>query len=168
MGCSFHDETGQLHPVIMGSYGIGVGRLLACVAEEHHDENGLVWPVSVAPYPVHLVRLSGKTGAVDEVADRLYAGLRDAGLEPLYDDRSESAGVKFMDADLIGLPLRLTVSERALKGGGVEFKLRSAPEKWIVPLDEAQGVTQVIARAGAEIETLQAILCEKMKRIPYR
>ncbi len=136
-GCTFRDESGQSHPVIMGSYGIGVGRLLACVAEEHHDDQGLCWPASVAPFPVHLVQMAGRGSSQPEsVAADLAARLEAAGLEPLYDDRSESAGVKFMDADLIGLPLRLTVSERSLKQGGVEFKPRTSEEKQIVPLEE--------------------------------
>jgi prolyl-tRNA synthetase len=137
MGCRFLDELGQSHPVIMGSYGIGVGRLLACLAEEHHDEHGLCWPAAVAPYPVHMVRLSGKTGAADAAAEDLALRLQAAGLEPLYDDRAESAGVKFMDADLLGMPLRITVSERALKQGGVEFKPRKSGEVSVVPLEEA-------------------------------
>ncbi len=136
LGCTFLDKDGQTKPVIMGSYGIGVGRLLACVAEEHHDDHGLVWPVTVAPYQVHLVLLHGKgTPQAGETADNLYADLQTAGIEVLYDDRDESPGVKFNDADLIGLPIRLTVSERALAQGGVEMKLRSQQEKSILPLD---------------------------------
>lgn len=136
LGCSFTAENGEQKPVIMGSYGIGVGRLLACIAEEHHDEHGLTWPAAVAPYPVHLVLLRSKSGnAPDLAADRLAEALTRAGLEPLVDDRYESPGVKFNDADLIGLPVRITVSERALAQGGVEFKLRTGSEKWIVPLD---------------------------------
>jgi prolyl-tRNA synthetase len=120
----------------MGSYGIGVGRLLACIAEEHHDEKGLIWPESIAPYPVHLVALAGKSPQVGKTADDIYQRLCQAGVEPLYDDRLESPGVKFADADLIGLPLRLTVSERSLKAGGVEFKHRVGGEPWIVPLEQ--------------------------------
>ncbi len=138
MGCYFNAENGESLPVIMGSYGIGVGRLLACIAEEHHDDKGLVWPSAVAPYPLHMVVLGmpgSKTGQPEAMAVDLETRLQAAGLEALVDDRPESAGVKFMDADLIGLPLRLTVSERALKQGGVEFKRRSADEKWIVPLE---------------------------------
>ena len=91
LGCTFLDRDGQQKPVIMGSYGIGVGRLLACVAEEHHDEHGLIWPVTVAPYQVHLVLLRGKnTPQAAETADLLYTDLQAAGLEVLYDDRDES------------------------------------------------------------------------------
>ncbi len=135
MGCRFLDEQGQSHPVIMGSYGIGVGRLLACLAEAYHDERGLCWPAAVAPYPVHIVRLSGKSGTVDAAADELDQRFQGAGLEPLYDDRSESAGVKFMDADLMGMPVRITISERSLKQGGVEFKQRTDNEVTVIPLE---------------------------------
>jgi prolyl-tRNA synthetase len=143
LGCTYLDETGAAKPVIMGSYGIGVGRLLACVAEEHHDERGLIWPESIAPYAVHLVVLAGKTMDTTGIAESLEKQLTEAGLEPLFDDRAESAGVKFNDADLIGLPLRITVSERALKQGGVEFKRRDGGEPWIVPVEEVvQAVRQ--------------------------
>lgn len=135
LGCTYLDEAGTARAVVMGSYGIGVGRLLACVAEEHHDERGLIWPESIAPFPVHLVVLPGKTTDTWSVAETIEKELIQAGLEPLLDDRPESAGVKFNDADLIGIPLRITVSERALKQGGVEFKRRGGGEAWIVPMD---------------------------------
>ncbi len=151
MGVTFVDEQGQPHHVIMGSYGIGVGRLLACLAEEHHDERGLCWPVSVAPYPIHLVRLSGKSGAPDAAADELYQSLCQAGLEPLYDDRAESPGVKFMDADLIGIPLRITVSDRGLKQGCVEFKPRKSGEAFLVPVEQA------IERANQMLASFQRL-----------
>jgi len=150
MGCTFLDKDGNEKPVIMGSYGIGSGRLLACIAEEHHDEKGLIWPVSVAPYQVHLVSLTGKGDPNTlQHADQLYADLQAEGIEVLYDDREESPGVKFNDADLIGLPLRLTVRERAFKQGGVEFKRRDSPEKIIVPKDK------VISTVIEELNRLQ-------------
>ncbi|HNT53503.1 MAG TPA: proline--tRNA ligase [Anaerolineaceae bacterium] len=142
--CGFSDENGQIQSIIMGSYGIGIGRLLGCIAEEHHDDFGLCWPAAVAPYPVHLTLLSGKNGEPDAAALKLAAELAAAGLEPLFDDRTESAGVKFADADLIGLPLRITVSERALKQGGVEFKQRRAGERFIVPLADAVNAARAI------------------------
>ncbi len=149
LGCTFQDADGQEKPVVMGSYGIGVGRLLACIAEAHHDEHGLIWPVSVAPYLVHLTVLAGKGSTTTlETADRLYQELIEAELEPLYDDRLESPGVKFNDADLIGLPIRLTVSERALQAGGVEIKCRDRSEKEIIPME------QVIKRVRAELEAM--------------
>ncbi len=153
LGCTFLDKDGQQKPVIMGSYGIGVGRLLACVAEEHHDEHGLVWPVTVAPCQVHLVLLRGKNAPqAEETADKLYAELQAAGIEVLYDDRDESPGVKFNDADLIGCPVRVTVSERALAQGGTEVKLRREQAKLIVPVERtAPHLRSVLVALGAEI-----------------
>ncbi|HOV06647.1 MAG TPA: proline--tRNA ligase [Anaerolineaceae bacterium] len=134
--CTFLDENGCSQSVIMGSYGIGLGRLLACVAEEHHDEHGLIWPAAIAPYPVHLVLLPGREVDTSALAATLEQDLIAAGFEPLFDDREESAGVKFNDADLIGLPLRLTVSERAFKQGGVELKDRATGITEILPVGE--------------------------------
>jgi prolyl-tRNA synthetase len=150
LNCTFLDENGSSRPVIMGSYGIGVGRLMACVAEEHHDERGLVWPASIASYPVHLVVLSGREVDTNVIAAGVEGSLTAAGFEPLVDDREESAGVKFNDADLIGLPIRLTISERAFKQGGVELKLRSSEEARIIPVeqvvDEVRSTISVFTR----------------------
>ncbi len=144
LGCRYTDGEGQEHPVVMGSYGIGVGRLLACIAEEHHDEYGLIWPLSVAPFHVYLVTLpSGEA-----VSEQLYAALWAAGVEVLHDDRPERAGVKFYDADLIGIPIRLTVGQRSLEAGGVELKLRHRPEKQLIPPAE------VVAAVQAEMSNL--------------
>ena len=144
-GASFLNEDGRRKPVVMGSYGIGLGRLLACIAEEHHDENGLIWPVSVAPYHVHIV-----AAEVGEMADGLYERLISAGVEVLYDDRRESLGVKFKDADLIGAPIRLTLTPRSLQRGGVEIKARSDAEGSIVSTDE---VVSVVKGKIADLET---------------
>ena len=102
LDANFLDRDGSSKPVIMGSYGIGVGRLLACIAEEHNDDNGLSWPVSVAPYHVHIVALE----SLDETSTDLYEKLWAEGIEVLYDDRRESLGTKFKDADLLGVPVR--------------------------------------------------------------
>jgi prolyl-tRNA synthetase len=154
LGATFLNEAGEAQPIIMGSYGIGVGRLLACAAEEYHDDHGLIWPVSLAPYPVHLVVLSSKDGSAEAAADRLYEDLVKAGLEPLYDDRDERAGVKFNDADLIGLPLRVTVSSRSLENGGFEFKRRDREERGIVQAAEAVNVIQeTLSTLQNELET---------------
>ena len=131
-GATYLDPDGNSKPIVMGSYGIGVGRLLACVAEEHHDERGLRLPVSIAPYPVHLTVLRGSDSPAGEAAERVYAELEAAGIGVLFDDRGERPGVQFADADLIGLPLRLTVSERSLGAGGVELKPRDAEASRIV------------------------------------
>jgi prolyl-tRNA synthetase len=162
LGCTFLDRDGQARPVVMGSYGIGTGRLLACIAEEHHDEQGLAWPVSVAPYQVHLVLLRGKMAPqAEETAERLYADLQAAGIEVLYDERDESPGVKFNDADLIGLPVRLTVSERALGQGGIEMKLREAAEKAVVP------TAGTIARVREALQTLEAAIASTVTPVEY-
>lgn len=139
MGCFYQDEAGERKPVIMGSYGIGVGRLLACLAEEYNDENGLILPITSAPYQVHLVSLL-KEG--DE-AEKVYAELTAQGVEVLYDDRKESPGVKFADADLIGLPIRITVGNRTLKEGRVEVKLRSNLEETI-HIERGQLASEVV------------------------
>ncbi len=136
LGCTFQDENGENQPVIMGSYGIGVGRLLACAAEEHHDEFGLCLPASIAPYQVHIVVLNGKTIDTLQKAEEIARHLEQYGLEVLLDDRPESAGVKFNDADLIGLPIRLTVSEKAFAQGGVEYKLRKSKDRQIIPHED--------------------------------
>jgi prolyl-tRNA synthetase len=170
LGCYFLDQDGESKPVVMGSYGIGSGRLLACIAEEHHDDYGLIWPISVAPYPVHLVLLRPKgsqagseaTGEVPLQAERLAGKLEAAGIPALYDDRDESPGVKFNDADLIGLPIRLTVSERALKQGGVEFKRRDRPEKSILPLD---GLVEAVQE---QIKTLEGELEAGLVQVPFQ
>ncbi len=125
MNCTYQDENGSRKPVIMGSYGIGVGRLLACLAENYCDDKGLCLPISVAPMQVHLVSLV-KDPAMGE---SLYNQLTQAGIDVLYDDRKESAGVKFADADLIGLPIRITLGNRSLKEGKVEVKVRSNLEE---------------------------------------
>ena len=149
MDCYFLDEDGTRKPVIMGSYGIGVGRLLASVAEEHHDEAGLVWPASIAPYTVHLVALKGGQEAADSIHDELEA----AGIDVLYDDRGESAGVTFNDADLLGFPIRLTVSKRSLEAGGVETKLRHETERGSVARGDV--VQWVLAAREALVRPLE-------------
>mgnify|MGYP002681162191 FL=1 len=150
LGCTYLDKNGQSQPVIMGSYGIGLGRLIACVAEEHHDERGLTWPVSLAPFPVHVVVLKGKEMDSEALAARVENALRDAGLEPLVDDREESAGVKFNDADLIGLPLRITVSERSFRAGGLEIKPRRGGETVVVPMENLVVEVQRLVNALEE------------------
>jgi prolyl-tRNA synthetase len=135
LGANYLAEDGTERPIVMGSYGIGIGRLLACIAEEHHDERGLVWPVSVAPFAVHVCALGDDVlAAAESVAQQL----EDAGLDVLLDDRGERPGVQFTDAELIGCPVRLTVSKRSLAAGGVEATLRADGEggREIVPPDE--------------------------------
>jgi prolyl-tRNA synthetase len=127
-GAMYLGEDGERHPIVMGSYGIGVGRNVACVVEAHHDEKGIVWPEEVAPYAAHLVAIgAAKEPRVTEVADRLHEIAQGAGYwrDILYDDRDESPGVKFTDAELLGMPWILTVSPRSLAAGGVEVTERA-------------------------------------------
>jgi len=124
VGAGFLDQDGKPRPIQMGSYGIGVGRTLQCVAEAHHDEDGLIWPISIAPFDVHLVALRGG----EAMAEKIYEDLRSAGIDVLFDDRNERPGVKFADADLIGIPIRLTAGRRGAEQGGVELKLRAESE----------------------------------------
>jgi prolyl-tRNA synthetase len=157
LGAEFLDQDGVSRPVIMGSYGIGSGRLLACIAEEHRDENGLIWPITVAPYQVHLLALKGAA----EEAEKVYEQLTAIGMEVLFDDRQESPGVMFADADLIGLPIRLTVSKRSLEKGGAEMKRRDKQEAVLVPIDT------VVDAVREEISALEEAVDDLMVKIPY-
>lgn len=160
LNCNFADETGKLQPVVMGSYGIGVGRLLACVAEEHRDQFGLALPISVSPFDVNMVLLAKKE-ETKQKAEALYAELQAAGIEVLFDDRDAAAGVKFTDADLRGMPLRITISDKSLEKGGVELKHRKAGKDFIlVPLVEIVGTLKV------EIAKLHTALKESADKSP--
>jgi prolyl-tRNA synthetase len=136
LGASFIDTSGVSRPIVMGCYGIGVGRLLAAAIEQNHDDKGIIWPVSIAPYQVYLCPLYREKSRVSDVTETLYAKLEAAGLEVLLDDREESPGVKFNDADLLGIPVRVTVSPRTLEKDSVEVKLRSKKDAEIVPLEK--------------------------------
>ncbi len=161
MGATYADEDGIEHPVVMGSYGIGIGRALACVAEAHNDDFGLIWPISVAPYHVHVVALGPEGSEARVVADQLHEDLVAAGIEVLYDDRDRSPGIKFNDADLIGLPLRITVASRGLAKGAVEFKLRRDRGRDFVPLGEA------IPEIRARLEALHAEINATVVEAPF-
>jgi prolyl-tRNA synthetase len=137
LGATFLDHDGQLRPVVMGCYGIGTERLLAAVVEANHDEHGIIWPRELTPYQAHLVALGIDRPDVSEAAERLYDELRGAGIDVLFDDREESPGVKFNDADLLGMPLRLTVSARTLAQASVELKRRAETQSELVPLGNA-------------------------------
>jgi len=123
----------------MGCYGIGISRLVATIIEQHHDDSGIIWPLSVAPYPVHIVQV-GESDAVREASARIERELKEAGIEALVDDRNERPGVKFKDADLIGIPLRVTIGDRGLASGQVELKERTQADPkqvTLLPLEEA-------------------------------
>ena len=147
LGAHFLDRGGQRRPLVMGCYGIGVGRLLAAAVEQNHDNKGIIWPPPIAPFNVHLCALSQENVQVRETADSLYQELEHGGLSVLYDDRPESPGVKFNDADLLGMPLRLTVSPRTLNLQSVEVKKRKEQEVRLVKLEEAlPAVREALAR----------------------
>ena len=136
-GAYYPNQEGNQHPIIMGCYGIGIGRLLAATIEQHHDENGIIFPLPIAPYQVSLTALNMQDRAVADEAETLYSELQDENIQALYDDRLESAGVKFNDADLLGLPVRLVVSPRNLRQNIVEVKRRSESQASAVPRDLA-------------------------------
>jgi prolyl-tRNA synthetase len=127
MNATFVDEKGEQKPIIMGCYGIGINRTMAAIIEQNHDEKGIIWPISIAPYKVIVVPVSMKDDEQVKVAEEIYNKLNDMGIEVLIDDRDERAGVKFNDADLIGIPIRITVGKK-IKDGIVEFKLRNSSE----------------------------------------
>ncbi|HBG36612.1 MAG TPA: proline--tRNA ligase [Treponema sp.] len=148
MGVSFLDENGKLQTPTMGCYGIGVDRSLASIIEEHHDENGIVWPMNIAPYQVVIVPIK-YNGQMKEIADNLYEGLRKEGIEVLLDDRDERPGVKFKDMDLIGIPVRVLVGEKNLPN--VEIKERNKSSADLVLVEEAKDfVTKLVKEALAK------------------
>ena len=124
LGATFLDENGKEKPLIMGCYGIGVSRTMAAAIEQFHDENGIIWPVAIAPFEVVIVPINAKDEAQMQVAEKLYADMKNAGIDVLLDDRKDRAGVKFKDADLIGYPVRITVSPKLLDENEVEIKVR--------------------------------------------
>jgi len=135
LGAYFLDKDGNSKPIIMGCYGIGLGRLLAAAIEQNHDDKGIIWPLPIAPYQVYLCSIKADDANVAAKAEKLYNDLTAAGIEVLFDDRPESPGVKFNDADLIGLPLRIVISPRTLKDNGVEVKWRKDKETRNLPLE---------------------------------
>jgi prolyl-tRNA synthetase len=151
LGARFLDEHGHERPIVMGSYGIGVERIIAAFIEQNHDEHGICWIPAIAPYHVHLLALGiERSDAVRQHSDKLYSSLWAAGVEVLYDDREESAGVKFNDADLLGLPLQLIVSARGLEAGTVELKERRSGRRHHVALAEAVDKVAELLRALQE------------------
>jgi prolyl-tRNA synthetase len=137
MNARYLDERGTSQPFIMGCYGLGITRALACILEQHRDADGILWPRSVAPFSYHLLS-AGTDEAICRAAEAVYAALGER--DTLYDDRALSAGVKFKDADLLGMPLRITVSARSLAAGGAELRIRASGETRIVALDKVAKV----------------------------
>ena len=145
LGANYLDQDGQHQPIMMGCYGIGVGRLLAAAIEQNHDDKGIAFPAPIAPYQVHLVGLNLADEQVAEEAERLYQELQDQGIEVLFDDRTDqTAGVKLNDVDLLGLPVRLVVSPRNMKAGVVEFKQRLDETSSLVPTGEVVATLQAL------------------------
>jgi prolyl-tRNA synthetase len=144
LNCTFLDETGKQNACLMGCYGIGINRIVASAIEIGNDENGIIWPISIAPFEVIIVAVNYDDPDVAKAADSIYDKLTEAGVEVLLDDRDERAGVKFKDADLIGIPVRVTVGKKALAEENVELKLRS--EKDIQKV--------AVAVAAAKVQTL--------------
>ena len=134
LGAKFLDENGKESPIIMGSYGIGIERIIACHIEQNHDENGILWDRAIAPFDLHLIAVSARSPQVTETSEALYSDLTRCGLEVLYDDRKEtSPGFKFKDADLLGMPYQVIVGEKNLAGGNIEIKERRTGHRTIVP-----------------------------------
>jgi prolyl-tRNA synthetase len=136
MGAMFLDESGKENPLIMGSYGIGVERVMACYVEQHNDERGMIWDKTLAPFQIHLISLNAKKLEVVKVADKLYENLSSVGYDVLYDDRDAQAGFKFNDADLLGMPVQIIVGEKKLNEGKVEIKIRKSNERFEVELEK--------------------------------
>jgi prolyl-tRNA synthetase len=159
LGATYADEAGVSHPIVMGSYGIGVGRAVACIAEAHHDEKGLSWPISISPFDAQVAIVgANKDPKVTEIALALEAEAEAAGIELLVDDRAETPGVKFADAELIGAPWMITISPRSLEAGGAEVTRRSTGERNVLPIGtvlDAIRAAQASDRAAVEAELLK-------------
>jgi prolyl-tRNA synthetase len=144
MDCRFQDAEGEEQPMIMGCYGLGVGRTLAAAVEQNHDDNGILWPLPLAPYEVVLVVLNADKPELVEAAEGLYTELHDAGVDVLFDDRPERPGVKFNDMDLIGFPVRVVLGKRGLEAGEVELSLRKDGEKRPTPISDMVPAVQAM------------------------
>ena len=143
---SYLDENGQENLMVMGCYGVGVSRTMAAAIEQHHDDDGIIWPVSIAPYQVVIVPINIKDEAQMTLCEKLYEELKSAGVEVVFDDRDERSGVKFKDADLIGYPVRITIGPKALKENSVEVKVRRTKESMLYPLGEhIESIRQLLA-----------------------
>ncbi|MBA7702351.1 Proline--tRNA ligase [subsurface metagenome] len=146
LGANFMDASGISHPIIMGCYGIGLERMIAAAIEQNHDDKGIIWPLPIAPYQIYLCPLYRENSQVAGVAEKLYAELEAQGLEVLFDDRNESPGIKFNDADLLGIPFRLTVSPRSLEKNSAELKKRAEKQFELLPLEGVAGKIKEMVR----------------------
>lgn len=148
LGAKYLDDNGEEHPIIMGSYGIGITRTPQAALEKYNDDKGIIWPVGIAPYLVEIIPLNLDKENISAAAEQIYAQLNEAGIDVLMDDRPERAGVKFNDADLIGMPVRITIGDKSLKDGNVEVKLRSSDQVDLVAVADVvpyvKKVTQMV------------------------
>ncbi len=152
IGCNFLDDSGKGNPCLMGCYGIGINRIVASAIEAANDENGIIFPISIAPFEVIIVSVNQDDTDVVQAGEKIYNELKSKGIEVLLDDRDERAGVKFKDADLIGIPVRITVGKKALQTGNVEIKLRTEPKPTLIPVDTA------VAKTIEMVDTLKSRL----------
>ena len=156
LGATFLDSKGEKRPIVMGSYGIGIERIVAAAIEQNHDDNGIIWPLNLSPYTVHILQLDRSKEQVRTVGEKLYSLLQQNGIETLIDDREESPGKKFKDADLIGFPFRITVGARCLKAGNVEMKPRW--EKGAIPVRQSDVLAMVEKMIDEEKTKIEASL----------
>ena len=138
------DEKGEEHPIVMGSYGIGVERIMACYVEQNHDDKGIIWNKVLAPFDIHLIALNMKNENVVTSADKIYNDLKNAGYEVLFDDRDAAAGFKFNDADLLGMPIQIVIGEKKLKDGKCEMKIRKTGERFDVEMSELNSKLKIV------------------------
>jgi prolyl-tRNA synthetase len=148
MGATYLDAEGRERPIEMGCYGIGISRLVAAAIEQNHDANGILWPISIAPFHVLLLPISYKDNAIREATDKLYQELQHQGIEVLLDDRDERPGVKFKDADLVGIPLRVTIGAKSLERGCIELRWRHDGKTDEIPVaDSAKSLHAILTQA---------------------
>lgn len=147
MAANYLDENGKEQPLVMGCYGIGINRTVAAIIEQHNDENGIVWPMEIAPYKVVVMAANMKNQRQVEKAEEIYEALKKESIDAILDDRNERVGVKFKDADLIGIPIRITVGKR-IDENIVEFKLRSKTECDEIELSELLGKVNISIKEG--------------------
>ena len=143
---NYLDKDNQLHPVQMGCYGIGIGRIIASVIEQNHDEKGIIWPMNIAPFKVAIVLIDKKNDLQSEVAEKLYADLTASGIDTVLDDRDERVGVKFNDMELIGIPIRITVGKK-VNDGELEIKLRDESDNRMCKIEEAEDLVKNIIKS---------------------
>lgn len=156
LGATFLDSQGEKKPIVMGSYGIGLERIVAAAIEQNHDQDGIIWPLSLAPYQIHITQLDRTQEEVQRIGDSLYTKMQESGLQVLLDDRDESPGKKFKDADLIGFPIRITIGARSLKEGKVEIRPRR--EKETLRVDESDALSTVQKMIEEEKRKTEAVL----------